>query len=155
MDPARYLKEIVRPTLEEFERDPTSVRRAFIACVVTFHTLDYLGGSRQKFGQACPEFATVDRVAHAFKHVETGHPNNTLKPPLKALEIVSRPPAVAGLMACGLSRVGDAIGGVTIWTDTTVDLTHVLRRAYAFLSAKVETEGWDGSSLQRIEQANS
>ncbi len=138
MDPGRYLEEIVRPTLEEYERDPTSVRRAFIACVVTFHTLDYLGGSRQKFGQACPDFATVDRIAHAFKHVETGHPNDTQKPPLTASDVIARPPAFFDVsFVWDLSRFDDPIGGVTLRSDTRIDLAQVLQRAYAFLDSKV------------------
>jgi hypothetical protein len=64
---------------------------------------------------------------------------------------VSRRPAYA----CWLSRTGATVGGVTIWSDAAVDHAQVLQRAYAFLSAKVESDGWGGSSLQRIEQANS
>lgn len=111
MDPKRYLEEIVAPTIAEYEADPLSVRRAFIACVVTFHAVDYLPGSRsvaslrKEFGSACPGFATVDRIAHAFKHVQTGHLANKTTPPLSAIEVVSRPPAMAGSAVVGLSRV--------------------------------------------------
>src|SRR5689334_10244272 len=41
-DLEHYLAAFVRPTIADFERNPTSLRHAFIACVVTFHSVDYL-----------------------------------------------------------------------------------------------------------------
>jgi hypothetical protein len=73
-DLMRYLDEIVDPTIKDFESNPTSVRHAFLACVVAFHAIDYLAyprksrGLRQKFGKESPEFSVIDHVAHAFKH---------------------------------------------------------------------------------------
>jgi hypothetical protein len=70
------MTEIVEPTISDFEANPTSVRHAFLACVVTFHSIDYVpkksANRRKLFRKESPEFATVDRIAHAFKHVETG-----------------------------------------------------------------------------------
>jgi len=37
-----YLNEIVDPTIKDFEEHPTSVRQDFLACVATYHTIDYL-----------------------------------------------------------------------------------------------------------------
>jgi hypothetical protein len=37
-----YLDTIVEPTVAEYEHDRSSVRKAFLACVATFHTIDYL-----------------------------------------------------------------------------------------------------------------
>ena len=37
-----YLCDFVEPTIAEFEKNPASVRHAFVACVVTFHAVDYL-----------------------------------------------------------------------------------------------------------------
>ncbi len=91
-DLARYLDEIVAPTIEDFERNPASVRHAFLACVATFHAVDYRAfprrsqGLRQKYRARSPEFAIVDKVAHAFKHVITGERNN---PDLKAADVIS------------------------------------------------------------------
>jgi hypothetical protein len=41
-DIARYLDEFVDPTIKDFQGNPTSIRHAFLACVVTFHAIDYL-----------------------------------------------------------------------------------------------------------------
>src|SRR5262249_41608096 len=68
----RYLDSIVEPTIDDFRNNPTSVRHAFLACVVVFHAVDYLAfprkspGLRQKLGNKSPDFKLVDEVAHAF-----------------------------------------------------------------------------------------
>jgi hypothetical protein len=138
-DLARYLSEIVDPTVKDFERDPTSVRHAFLACVAVFHSVDYLAfprssrGVRQEFNNQSQEFAVVDRVAHAFKHVSTGRPSERFK----ASDVISRPPAawdVAG--AWDLSRWDDSVGGVTLDSDRSVDLLEVIRDAVTFLRLK-------------------
>jgi hypothetical protein len=41
-DPERYLIEIVEPTVEDFQRQPSSVRVGFLACVAIDHSVDYL-----------------------------------------------------------------------------------------------------------------
>jgi hypothetical protein len=80
----RYLDEIVEPIVKEFEENPSSVRHAFVACVVVFHTIDYLAFPRssstlrQMFRKDSIDFALIDEVAHAFKHVETGKPQSRL-----------------------------------------------------------------------------
>ncbi len=43
MNAHRYLDEIVDPTVKEYESEPTSVRRAMLACIVTYHAIEYLG----------------------------------------------------------------------------------------------------------------
>jgi hypothetical protein len=139
-DLERYLEDIVEPTIKDFEQHPTSKRHAFLACVVVYHGVDYLafpGKSRtlrQKFGNKSPEFAMVDRVAHAFKHVVT---NPTRPDSLKATDLIPRPPAFWGTMVLGLSRFGDATGGVTLHNDRDVDLLDVVKRATAFLRAQI------------------
>lgn len=42
-DLERYLIEMVRPTLIEFEANPSSRRHADVKCVVIAHAFDYLG----------------------------------------------------------------------------------------------------------------
>jgi hypothetical protein len=78
-DVQAYIDEIVKPTIDDLERSPTSRRPTFLACVALFHTVDYLAsrpGSpnkenlRNQFRQENQDFAVVDRVAHAFKHRE-------------------------------------------------------------------------------------
>jgi len=141
-DLTHYLDEIVEPTITEFEGNPMSVRHAFLACVVTFHSIDYLAypkkpaSLRQTFDYQSPEFEMVDRVAHAFKHVISGNAASRRKPPLKSADVIARPPAIPGALVPGLSRVGDAIGGVTVDAQIDVDLLEVVKRATKFLRAR-------------------
>ena len=140
-DLERYLDEFVDPTISDFEQNPTSVRHAFLACVATFHAIDYLAYPRkgrtvrQQFQEASPDFARVDEVAHAFKHVAAGDRGN---PKLKAHEVISRPPAFFGVAVFDLSRFDDTIGGVTLGRDRDIDLLEVVKRAAAFLRQQLE-----------------
>jgi hypothetical protein len=129
MDANRYMTEIVEPTISDFEANPTSVRHAFLACVVTFHSIDYLpkkSANRGSFRKESPEFSTVDRIAHAFKHVETGHVQSDIKP-LKAGDVIERPPAKWSEGVWGLSRWNDAIGGVTVKNEHDHDLLEIVK----------------------------
>src|SRR5690242_18651604 len=97
MDIERYFEQIVDPTIADLEANPTSVRQAFLAAAAVFHAIDYLApkgsaGLRTAFRKQSPEFAIVDRIAHAFKHVETGHPDNPNNQPLSAEGVIARPP---------------------------------------------------------------
>jgi hypothetical protein len=113
-DLEQYLDQIVEPTITDFEQHPTSVRHAFLACVATFHAVDYLAYPRksrtlrQKFANDSGDFRIVDDVAHAFKHVVVG---DRMDPRLSANEIIHRPSAGVGEFTVGLSRVGDPDGG--------------------------------------------
>jgi hypothetical protein len=68
----RYLKVIAEPTVEEFKRNPSSVRHAFLACVATYHAIDRVaypksvGNLRKTWGKESVEFKVVDIVAHNF-----------------------------------------------------------------------------------------
>jgi len=101
-----YLNEIVEPTIKDFENNPTSTRHAFLACVTTFHAIDYLTYSkrpahmRQKLRNRSQDFAIVDRVAHAFKHVDTRDPDQ----PLESTDVIPRAPAIWGEAQWDLSR---------------------------------------------------
>ncbi len=138
-DLARYLGDIVEPTVKDFENNPTSVRHAFLACVVVFHGVDYLAYPRtkpatlrQQFGRQSDAFKTVDRVAHAFKHVITDCRN-----PLKSDDVISRPAAMWGEAVWDLSRWDDPVGGVTLDSERDVDLLDAVKRAYEFLSEQI------------------
>ena len=139
MDLRAYLLEVVRPTIAEFEANPTSRRHAFIACVVTYHCVDYLAypdkpqNRLASFREACPGFEVVDRVAHAFKHVKTGHSENPHRQPLASGDVISRPPAVWGEAVWDLSRWDDETGGVTIDGERELDLLVAIREAVEFL----------------------
>jgi hypothetical protein len=75
-------------------------------------------------------FATVDDVAHAFKHVVAG---NKRKPSLKAQQVIARPPARAGIMIVGFSQLGDPDGAVVLAIDLSVNMLGVVTRAFEFL----------------------
>jgi hypothetical protein len=75
-----YLKEIVMPTYEEFDRDQTR-RRGFLAALVLFHCVEraiqdrktagfHMKGDsiRKAWGDASTAFKITDVVAHRFKH---------------------------------------------------------------------------------------
>jgi hypothetical protein len=74
---ARYLALIVEPTVEEFKRNPFSLRHAFLACVAAYHAIDRVtypksaGNLRKAWGKESMEFLIVDHVAHDFKHVKS------------------------------------------------------------------------------------
>jgi hypothetical protein len=138
-DLVRYLDEIVEPTIADFEQNPTSVRHAFLACVATFHSIDYLAYPRkpqplrQLFRRQSTDFALVDRVAHAFKHVASGNPTGEW---LVSAEVISRPPAVWGSAVWDLSKWDDPTGGVTLDSDRGVDLLGAIKRTVDFLRKK-------------------
>src|SRR5258708_5939204 len=75
-DLARYLRLIVEPTVDEFKRNPTSIRHAFLACAATYHAIDRVshprrpGNLRKKWGENLA-FRMIDIVAHDFKHVKS------------------------------------------------------------------------------------
>jgi hypothetical protein len=143
-DLVRYLSEIVEPTIEDFEKEPTSLRHAFLACVATYHAVDYLtyptkrpANLKQEWRKESRAFAIVDDVAHAFKHVIAGDKQN---PRLKADRVVVRPPMyfdVSG--AFDVSRFDDPIGGVMLDDMRNVDLLDALKRAAAFLREQIKT----------------
>ena len=144
MDAQQYMDEIVDPTITEFKANPASRRHAFLACVTTFHTIDYLtrpqkpGNLRRSFCDECEDFALVDRVAHAFKHVQSGSPNQTQ---LNVENVLRRPPGAIGEFEIGLSRIGDECGGVTLSENLDLDLLPVVKNAAEFLRGKIGKMG--------------
>ena len=143
IDAKRYADEIADPTIAEFELDPRSPRRAFLACVATFHLIDYIAhpnkaaNQRVVFRRESQAFAAIDRVAHAFKHVVTGHPDSADLQPLASSDVIERPPAFWDQAVWDLSRWDDAIGGVTISGEHHRDLLEDVKEAAAFLRSKL------------------
>jgi hypothetical protein len=88
-----------------------------LACIVTFHIKDHLKnagatGIEQKMRTACPgHFDVVRSVCNGTKHVATdgNHPI-----PFAVGRDYNRPPALAGVMAAGLSMLGDTKGARVI-----------------------------------------
>ena len=144
MEIDKYFEQIVDPTIAEFEAKPTSVRHAFLAAVVVFHAIDYLGAGRyrKKFRESSADFAMVDRLAHAFKHVQTGHAADPNVQPLTAEAVIARPPAYYNVSgAWGLSRWGDPVGGVTFDSERAVDVLSAIKGAARFLRQRVGGSG--------------
>lgn len=137
-DMVQYIEDFVEPTIADFQKNPTSVRHGFLAAVAVFHAIDYLAfpkkrpaDLRQRFRRQSQEFAMVDDVAHAFKHVVVG---NRANPHLTAKEVVARPPAYFDASgAFDVSRFDDPVGGVMLVNDLNVDLLSVLRGAVTFM----------------------
>jgi len=112
---------------------------------VAFHTIDYLtypensAAKRDTYRKECADFAVIDRFAHAFKHVETGHENSAIQP-LAAKDVISRPPAFFEVGVWDLSRWDDQVGGVTVRQETSLDILQALRRTVEFLRSKLEAQ---------------
>ncbi|QHP69542.1 hypothetical protein EI171_20975 [Bradyrhizobium sp. LCT2] len=148
MEIERYFEQIVDPSIADFEANPTSVRHAFLAAVAVFHAIDYLDADRlrKKFRENNADFALVDRIAHAFKHVHTGHPADRNNQPLSAEGVIARPPAYYGVSgAWDLSRWNDPIGGVTLDGDRQLDILSAIKGAAEFLRLQIETDRSAGS----------
>jgi len=134
-----YLEKIVEPTVKDFADHPTSVRHAFLACVATYHAVDYMEHPRkartlrQKWGRQSEAFGRVDEVAQAFKHVIS----RCRRPNLSARAVISRPPAFVGVAQCGISIPGDKAGAVTFQEDRTVNLLGTVHEAVAFLRTQI------------------
>jgi nitrogen fixation-related uncharacterized protein len=140
----QYLSEIADPTIADYEANPTSRRYGFVACVMLFHAIDYLqypdrdGNLRKRLRDESPDFADVDRIAHALRHVSSGNPNDPANQPSNSGEAISRPPAIWGAMVWDLSRWDDATGGVTLHNDREFDLLATLKRAATFIRAQIK-----------------
>jgi hypothetical protein len=69
-----YLELIVEPTYEEYKRNSTSVRHAYLACSVIYHTVDRAArpnkvtGLSDKWAEESLVFMLVREVALHFKH---------------------------------------------------------------------------------------
>jgi hypothetical protein len=78
MTPEEYMRDIMQPTIKDLAQNRTSKRHAFLACVVTFHMIDYLSGKRRKavlrgeYRVQSAAFAAVDRIAHGRAEAQPG-----------------------------------------------------------------------------------
>lgn len=135
-DARRYLQEIVTPTVDDYAANVRSVRHGFLACLVTFHTLDYLAKGthkdtmRTQMRKECPSFREIDGIAHALKHTAAA---GNLRPE----HVIERPPAVWDEAVWDLSRWDDEVGGVTLSSKTDLDLLKELNLALAYLWGKL------------------
>ena len=141
----QYLAEIVEPTIRDFEQNPRSLRHAFLAAVTVYHTIDYLYGGpkqasnpRKTFRDESKTFGIVERVAHAFKHVQFGNKEEPKSRPLDVKGVITRPPGAIGEFAIGVSRIGDSVGGVTLDENVEIDILDTVNDAVIFLRSKLQ-----------------
>lgn len=127
MTPRQYMGEIVLPTLREYEETTNSRRRAYLACIVVYHLVDYLkkAGSPDPADVMRKSCSKAWRVVHAVA-TAAKHGDNDDKRNLNPLKFWSgtddfRPPAVAGEFECGWSELGDVDGSIVIPTEQTHD----------------------------------
>jgi hypothetical protein len=114
MTPLDYVNEIVLPTMVELKENPRSRRLAYMACMAVFHTKDHLKKASERSIEQRMRTATgahfdvVRAICNGTKHVQTdaSHPI-----PFRAGDDFDRPPARAGEMVLGLSKLGDPVGG--------------------------------------------
>lgn len=77
MKPSEYYSSLVEPTIAEYESDPTNIRRAYAACLFTYHFADaaavHLGSKvsdvTDDLAKLAPEFILVRAIANMSKHV--------------------------------------------------------------------------------------
>jgi hypothetical protein len=87
MKPAEHFREMVEPTIAEFEAIPTSVRHAYLACIVAYHFADTVGvytgrktlaelkKIREELADFTPAFWVVEGIANMAKHIELTRPH--------------------------------------------------------------------------------
>ena len=121
MSPEDYMREVVLPTVLEFRDDRRSRRKAYLACIAVFHIKDHLKQVGEKSieknlrSASGSAFELVRSVCNGTKHVSTDGSHAIA---FTAGDDSDRPPAVAGKMTAGLSRVGDSHGGRSVQTPS-------------------------------------
>ena len=122
MSPAEFMTEIVLPTAIEFRDAPRDRRRAYLACIIAFSACEYLKESgevnvgermRTETGAA---YDVVRGVCNGSKHAGADRKHAIAFKPGSDYD---RPPARAGELQAGISRLGDTIGGREILTGST------------------------------------
>lgn len=140
MTPDEYMREIVEPTIKDMVANRSSRRHAFIACVVTFHTVDYLAGKRRKailraeYRRQSSAFAAIDRIAHAAKRKQSGDRRS----PLRVENARARPSAVFGESTFGTNAFGD-VGGATDGSEPA-DVLELVNAAADFLRNRIRED---------------
>jgi len=77
MDLDEYINRIVDPTFLDFQKNPSSGRHAFLACIVVYHSVDYASFPNktkeitESWSKYSIEFVIVDMIANHIKHVKS------------------------------------------------------------------------------------
>ena len=131
MTPEEYMRDILQPTIKELVQNRTSKRHAFLACVVTYHMIDYLCGKRRKavlrgeYRLQSPAFAAVDRIANGRAEAQSG------RAPL---------PSRAGETPAGLAALAE--GEASLAGEGT-DVLALVNEAAEFLAKKAGEQASD------------
>ncbi len=141
MTPETYAQTIIAPTLREYLEQPMDVRRAMLACMTLIHLHDVLktNGDRpkqetatqffQSLEKECPACWLIFVVGTAAKHMRHKGSGFVID------NLISRPPAIAGVAECGLSQIGDESGGVEAF-EPRASVDSALINAFRFLSQR-------------------
>jgi hypothetical protein len=139
MTPAEYVNDIVVPTAREFRDEPRSQRRAYLACMVIFHIKDHLQRAKARQvenairGATGDAFDVVRDVCNGTKHpfIDRNDPSRFV-----AGADWDRPPGRAGELECGVSQIGDPVGGreIAVGTDRA-DLYQCVKRVIGAFKA--------------------
>jgi hypothetical protein len=140
MTPEEYMREIMEPTIKDLAQNRASKRHAFLACVVTYHTIDYLCGKRRKavlrgeYRAQSPAFAAVDRIAHGRADAQPG-------PKRSALRVAETPADSSAAFGEGNSEV-NALGGARAvkLPGEGADILAIVNQAADFLAKKAREQ---------------
>jgi hypothetical protein len=132
----RYLDDIVEPTFEDYERNPRSLRHAYLACLVAYHAIDRVtypknpGNLRKQWNKASIQFAIIDMIAHKIKHVVSDDENHR---PTSGISLSS--------MIFGFGTLNSAPLNTHALNEEGIDhhnLRYVIRDAITFLRKQAE-----------------
>ena len=85
-DLATYLKHIVEPTFEDWNKNPSSTRHAFLSCLTVYHAVDRAaypkrpGQLLKLWRKESVEFAVIEIVANQLKHVKASEASGPFIP---------------------------------------------------------------------------
>jgi hypothetical protein len=146
--PSEYFRELVEPTIAEFEANPTSVRRAYAACVFAYHFADtvhvHTGRSktqvRKELAALAAEFWTVEGVATVAKHLEAAR--TTVKPKVEDTHLGQAAAFASGAYwASGASWAGmPTVVRTRNDTGHPVDVLHCIRATKQALATYLAQE---------------
>lgn len=77
MDLDEYINRVVDPTFFDFQKNPSSGRHTFLACIVVYQSVDYASFPNKTkeiteyWSKNSIEFAIVDIIANHIKHVKS------------------------------------------------------------------------------------
>ncbi|KQP81134.1 hypothetical protein ASF60_22465 [Methylobacterium sp. Leaf113] len=132
MTAREFADEIVAPTIRDFMETPDR-RRAYLACIVTYHLGDYLSLAAHADARAALglPFVAFERMCNAAKHREATRGKATR---MASGSDTVRPVSGFGVSDWGDTRIGDR-GGVYVEHDgrkyDMLDLCLIVVRHYA------------------------